>query len=198
MQPYFQLYSQTAVKLNPFVWRTFKCNDSSDSWLWNGFLERALRIKTNNIIAVFFLFFLWFLFNYAIQGKFITWLVNSTLNCTWKPISHSSLRDSCNIGFCVQFNMEFPLQVMNFPIIVLEVVFFRFIFSSLVRQWLKLYNDLWHLWYTHCLECLEWATVKSIRMLLFCSIIFYFIRLDYNLLIDLYNANTYPRCEVAA
>ena len=118
MQPYFQLYSQTAVKLNPFVWRTFKCNDSSDSWLWNGFLERALRIKTNNIIAVFFFF--WFLFNYAIQGKSITWLVNSTLNCTWKPISHSSLRDSCDIGFCVQFNVEFPLQVMNFPIKFLD------------------------------------------------------------------------------
>ena len=35
----------------------------------NGFLERALRIKPNNIIAVFFFLFL---FNYAIQGKFIT------------------------------------------------------------------------------------------------------------------------------
>ena len=52
-------------------------NDSSDSWLWNGFLKRALRIKTVNIIPVFFFFF-WFLFNYAIQGKSITWLVNST------------------------------------------------------------------------------------------------------------------------
>ena len=62
-----------------------------------------------------FSFFL-ILFNYAIQGKFITWLVNSALNCTWKPISHSSLHDSCNIGFCVQFKAEFPRQVMNFPI----------------------------------------------------------------------------------
>ena len=62
-----------------------------------------------------FLFFL-FLFNYAIQGKFITWLVNSALNCTWKPISHSSLRDSCDIGFRVQFNAEFTSQVINFPI----------------------------------------------------------------------------------
>ena len=50
-----------------------------------------------------FPFFL-ILFNYAIQGKFITWLVNSALNCTWKPISHSSPRDSCDIGFQVQFN----------------------------------------------------------------------------------------------
>ena len=49
---------------------------------WNGFLKRALRIKPNNIIAVFL-----FSFNYTIQGKFITWLVNSALNCTWKPMS---------------------------------------------------------------------------------------------------------------
>ena len=26
------------------------------------------------------------------------------------------LRDSCDIGFPVQFNVEFPRQVMNFPI----------------------------------------------------------------------------------
>ena len=58
-----------------------------------------------------FSFFFWFLFNYAIQGKSITWLVNSTLNCTWKPISHSSLCDSCDIGFP---NVEFPRKVMNF------------------------------------------------------------------------------------
>ena len=64
-----------------------------------------------------FPFFL-ILFSYAIQGKFITWLENSALNCTWKPISHSSLRDSCDIGFRVQFNAEFPRQVMNFPIIL--------------------------------------------------------------------------------
>ena len=30
-------------------------------------------------------FFL-FSFNFAIQGKFITWRGNSALNCTWKPI----------------------------------------------------------------------------------------------------------------
>ena len=63
-----------------------------------------------------FSFFL-ILFSYAIQGKFITSLENSTLNCTWKPISHSSLRDSCDISFRVQFNAEFPRQVINFPII---------------------------------------------------------------------------------
>ena len=67
-----------------------------------------------NWIAVFFS--LLFLFNYAIQGKSITWPVNSALNCAWKPILHSSLRDSCDIGFCVQFNAQFPRQVMNFPI----------------------------------------------------------------------------------
>ena len=62
-----------------------------------------------------FVFFL-ILFNYAIQGKFITWLVNSALNCPWKPMSQSSLRDFCDIGFRVQFSAEFPRQVMNFPI----------------------------------------------------------------------------------
>ena len=40
-----------------------------------------------------FNFFL-FSFNYAIQGKFITWRGNSALNCTWKPISHES-RSEC-------------------------------------------------------------------------------------------------------
>ena len=39
----------------------------------------------------------------VIQGKSTTWLVNSALNCTWKPISRSSLRDSYDIGFRVQF-----------------------------------------------------------------------------------------------
>ena len=81
-------------------------------------LERALRIKPNNIIAVFFSLFPKVLFDYAIREKFITWLVNSALNCTWKPISHSSLLDSCDIGFRVQFKAEFPLQVMNFCTLV--------------------------------------------------------------------------------
>ena len=48
-------------------------------------------------------------------GKFITWRGNSTLNCTWKPISHESWSDECDIGFQVQFNAEFTSQVMNFP-----------------------------------------------------------------------------------
>ena len=42
------------------------------------------------------------LFNYAIQGKFITFF---------------AIRDSYDIGFRVQFNAEFPRQVMNFPIV---------------------------------------------------------------------------------
>ena len=33
------------------------------------------------------------------------------------PISHSSLRDLCDVGFRVQFNVEFTSQVMNFPIV---------------------------------------------------------------------------------
>ena len=32
-------------------------------------------------------------------GQFITWRGRSALNCTRKPISHESLRDSCDIGF---------------------------------------------------------------------------------------------------
>ena len=61
-----------------------------------------------------------FFFPYFIQlcdSRKIHYLTHeSALNCTWKPISHSSLRDLCNIGFRVQFNAEFPRQVMNFPI----------------------------------------------------------------------------------
>ena len=76
---------------------------------------RHLSHLSQDKTKLLFSFFL-ILFNYAIQGKLITWLVNSALNCTWKPISHSSLRDSCDIGFRVQFNTEFPRQVMNFPI----------------------------------------------------------------------------------
>ena len=48
--------------------------------------------------------FLLFLFNYAIQGKSITWLgVKLHLKTD-------------NIGFRVHFNAEFPRKVMNFPI----------------------------------------------------------------------------------
>ena len=57
-----------------------------------------MQDKSKQHYCCFFFFLL--LFNYA----------------TWKPISHSSLRDSCEIGFRVQFNAEFPLQVMNFPL----------------------------------------------------------------------------------
>ena len=41
-----------------------------------------------------------FIFSCAIQEKFTAWRVNSTSNFTWKTdIAHSSLRDSCDIGF---------------------------------------------------------------------------------------------------
>ena len=43
-------FKRVRLTLLPFRWR----NDSSDSWLWNGFVWRALRMKTNNIINVFF------------------------------------------------------------------------------------------------------------------------------------------------
>ena len=88
-------------------WPCLFANAINFKWLSG---ERA-QDKTKQYYCCFL-----FLFSYAIQGKFITWLENSTLNCTWKPISHSSLRDSCDIGFRVQFNAEFPHQVMNFPI----------------------------------------------------------------------------------
>ena len=81
-----------------------------------GDIVSHLRHLSEDKTKLLFSFFL-ILFNYAIQGKFITWLVNSALNCTWKPISHSSLRDSCDIGFRVQFNAEFTSQVMNVPIV---------------------------------------------------------------------------------
>ena len=42
--------------------------------------------------------------------------MNSALNCTRKPISHSSPRDSCDIGFRLQFNAEFTSQVINFHV----------------------------------------------------------------------------------
>ena len=56
-------------------------------------------------------------------------------------ISHSSLRDSCDIGFRVQFNAEFTSQVMNFLIepifiepscqICKTMVFFVFYFPAM-------------------------------------------------------------------
>ena len=78
----------------------------------------CIQDKSKKYYCCCFFFFCKILFNYAIQGKFITWLVNSALNCSWKPISHSSLRDTCNIVFRVQFNAEFTSQVMNFPIVL--------------------------------------------------------------------------------
>ena len=83
--------------------------------IWNGFLESPLRIKT--ILRCFFFLLL---LNYGIHGKSITWLLNCVVHCTRKPILHSSLRDSCDIGFRVQFNVEFPCQVMNFSIIFIH------------------------------------------------------------------------------
>ena len=66
------------------------------------FCSARFRIKPNNTTAVFFSFFLRFYSkDDAIQGK---------------PTSHSSLRDSCDIGFRVQFNADLPRQVMNCPI----------------------------------------------------------------------------------
>ena len=81
------------------------------------YVTTVVKLSHNNCKKVFIQFVSTILFNYAIQGKFITRLVNSALNCIRKPISHSSLRDSYDIGFRVQFNAEFPRQVMNFPII---------------------------------------------------------------------------------
>mgnify|MGYP007094276336 CR=1 FL=1 len=63
--------------------------------------------KTKEFFSCFFFFFSKILFNYAIQEKFITWPVNSALNCTWKPILHSSYRFS---------RAELPRLEMNFSI----------------------------------------------------------------------------------
>ena len=61
-----------------------------------------------------------FLCSYFIQlcdSRKIHYLTREfALNSTWKLISHSSLPDSCNIGFRVQFNAEFR--------------FFKFLISS--------------------------------------------------------------------
>lgn len=80
-------------------------------------LFRIYIYLTTIINAVFF-FFLILLFSYAILGISIIWLMNSVLNCTWKPILHSLLLDSRGISLCVQFNAKFPRQVMNFPLIL--------------------------------------------------------------------------------
>ena len=75
-------------------------------------ISGACAQDKNNQYYSCFLFFFWFLFNYAIQGKPITWLENSTLNRTWNR--YRTNRE----GFRVQFNVEFRRQVMNFPIVL--------------------------------------------------------------------------------
>ena len=57
-------------------------------------------------------FFL-FSFYYASQRKFVTRRGNFALNYTW------------NIGFQVQFDAEFPRQVMNCPIVFFDVAIKR-------------------------------------------------------------------------
>ena len=75
---------------------TKKVVEGSNVYDWPCFLfANAMTVLTVDFGMAF-----WFLFNYAIQGKFITWLENS-----------------CDIGFRVQFNVEFPRQVMKFPIV---------------------------------------------------------------------------------
>ena len=98
---------------NVYDWPCFlfaNAMTSSDSWLWNDFLERALRIKTNNIIAVFFFFLL--IFIQLCDSRKIHYLTREF---------HVKLHLKTDIariaiGFRVQFNVEFPRQVMNFPI----------------------------------------------------------------------------------
>ena len=129
------LFIYLSLRLLQSLFKKFenKCKNKREvhvyDWPWPSIFANAMKVLTvdfemafwsarsgwNQTILLLFSFFL-ILFSYAIQGKFITWLVNSALNCTWKPISHSSLRDSCDIGFRVQCNAEFPRQVMNFLI----------------------------------------------------------------------------------
>ena len=61
------------------------------------------------------IYFLFWLIPCNFIGKFIIWRGNSTLNCTRKPISHGPWSDECDVGFQVQFNVEFTSQVMDFP-----------------------------------------------------------------------------------
>ena len=93
---FFQFCHQRGKRCNLFSFSLF----ANAMTVLTGEFEMAFwgaRSGWKQIILLLFSFFL-FLFYYAIQGKSISWLVNSALNCTWKLLSHSSLRD---IGFRV-------------------------------------------------------------------------------------------------
>ena len=70
---------------------------------------RHLSHLSQDKTKLLFYFFL-ILFNYAIQGKFITWRGNSALNCTRKPISHESrtYRNLPPFLVCFIFNLVKP------------------------------------------------------------------------------------------
>ena len=74
----------------------------------------ALVFLESNGILRNFRIFLGFFLNDNI-GKFITWRRNSALNCTWKPMIARMAKGECDFGFQMQFNVEFPRQVMDFP-----------------------------------------------------------------------------------
>ena len=69
-------------------------------------------MTTNDIIADFFSFFFQFSDSRKIHYLTREFRVKSHLKTDIALIASSS----CDIGFRVQFNAEFPRQVMNFPI----------------------------------------------------------------------------------
>ena len=74
------------------------------------YVTTVVNCRQSVIIAVFLFF------SYFIQLCDSRTILYLTREFRVKPISHSSLRDSYDIGFRVQFNAEFPSQVMNFRI----------------------------------------------------------------------------------
>ena len=85
--------------------------------------ERALRIKTNNIIADFFSSYFYPIMRFKENPlPYLTLEFRVKLHLKTDIALIESLRDSCDIGFRVQFyNAEFPHQVMNFPIIYIHL-----------------------------------------------------------------------------
>ena len=89
-------------------------------WLSGARAQDKNRIKTNNIIAVFsFLIFIQLCDSRKIH--YLTREFRVKLHLKTDIALIESFRDSCDIGFRVQFyNAEFPRQVMNFSIIYVD------------------------------------------------------------------------------
>ena len=98
------------IKFSDASWISIRFLETVLTVDWSGmaFLERALNAtftKRHNWNGVF----LHLKKGNAIQGKSITWLVNSTLNFTLRFVRYRLT------VFRVKFNVKFPRQLMNFP-----------------------------------------------------------------------------------